>query len=199
MPLQVAELVGTTDRPAEAGTLLVDPEFPEHSTGQVFDIDRSSLSARRARVPQFHVGRYGLGRLSGLHSSDRRHGAHWMLAVVAGILRGRIRRSALYQEVDRFYRSPSFTDAAWAPGKRRALHRGVSPDDGIAPNDGVPPDDRESLQRGITPHNGVAPNNGIAPNDRVAPDDGVAPDDRLLKTMESPQMMALTEHSYRPK
>jgi len=44
VPLQVAELVGTTDRPAEAGTLLVDPEFPEHSTGQVFDIDRSNLS-----------------------------------------------------------------------------------------------------------------------------------------------------------
>jgi hypothetical protein len=42
-PLQVAELVSTTDRPAEAGTLLVDPEFPEHSTGQVFDIDRSNL------------------------------------------------------------------------------------------------------------------------------------------------------------
>jgi hypothetical protein len=42
-PLQVAELVGTTDRPSEAGTLLVDPEFPEHSTGQVFDIDRSNL------------------------------------------------------------------------------------------------------------------------------------------------------------
>jgi hypothetical protein len=43
VPLQVAELVGTTDRPSEAGTLLVDPEFPEHSTGQVFDIDRSNL------------------------------------------------------------------------------------------------------------------------------------------------------------
>ena len=43
VPLQVAELVGTTDSPAEAGTLLVDPEFPEHSTGQVFDIDRSNL------------------------------------------------------------------------------------------------------------------------------------------------------------
>jgi hypothetical protein len=43
VPLRVAELVGTTDRPAEAGTLLVDPEFPEHSTGQVFDIDRSNL------------------------------------------------------------------------------------------------------------------------------------------------------------
>ena len=43
VPLQVAELVGTTERPAEAGTLLVDPEFPEHSTGQVFDIDRSNL------------------------------------------------------------------------------------------------------------------------------------------------------------
>lgn len=43
LPLQVAELVSTTDRPAEAGTLLVDPEFPEHSTGQVFDIDRSNL------------------------------------------------------------------------------------------------------------------------------------------------------------
>jgi len=42
-PLQVAELVSTTDRPIEAGTLLVDPEFPEHSTGQVFDIDRSNL------------------------------------------------------------------------------------------------------------------------------------------------------------
>ena len=42
-PLQVSELVSTTDRPAEAGTVLVDPEFPEHSTGQVFDIDRSNL------------------------------------------------------------------------------------------------------------------------------------------------------------
>lgn len=43
VPLQVVELVSTTDRPAEAGLLLVDPEFPEHSTGQVFDIDRSNL------------------------------------------------------------------------------------------------------------------------------------------------------------
>lgn len=43
MPLRVVELVSTTDHPAEAGTLLVDPEFPEHSTGQVFDIDRSNL------------------------------------------------------------------------------------------------------------------------------------------------------------
>ncbi|HTW64953.1 MAG TPA: transglycosylase SLT domain-containing protein [Bryobacteraceae bacterium] len=43
VPLQVAELVSTTDRPAEAGTLLVDPEFPEHSTGEVFDIDCSNL------------------------------------------------------------------------------------------------------------------------------------------------------------
>jgi hypothetical protein len=42
-PLQVAELVSTTERPTEAGTRLVDPEFPEHSTGQVFDIDRSNL------------------------------------------------------------------------------------------------------------------------------------------------------------
>ena len=42
-PLQITELVSTTDRPTEAGTLLVDPEFPEHSTGQVFDIDRSNL------------------------------------------------------------------------------------------------------------------------------------------------------------
>jgi hypothetical protein len=43
VPLQVIELVSTTDRPTEAGTRTVDPEFPEHSTGQVFDIDRSSL------------------------------------------------------------------------------------------------------------------------------------------------------------
>ncbi|HEY6390617.1 MAG TPA: transglycosylase SLT domain-containing protein, partial [Bryobacteraceae bacterium] len=43
VPLQVIELVSTTDRPAEAGTRMVDPEFPEHSTGQVFDIDRSTL------------------------------------------------------------------------------------------------------------------------------------------------------------
>ncbi len=43
VPLQVVELVSTNDRPAEAGTLLVDPEFPAHSTGQVFDIDRSNL------------------------------------------------------------------------------------------------------------------------------------------------------------
>jgi hypothetical protein len=43
VPLQITELVSTTDRPAEAGSLLVDPEFPEHSTGQVFDVDRSNL------------------------------------------------------------------------------------------------------------------------------------------------------------
>ncbi|HYL39136.1 MAG TPA: transglycosylase SLT domain-containing protein [Bryobacteraceae bacterium] len=43
VPLQIVELVSTTDRPAEAGTQLVDPEFPEHATGQVFDIDRSNL------------------------------------------------------------------------------------------------------------------------------------------------------------
>jgi len=43
VPLQVVELVSTTDRPTEAGSHLVDPEFPEHSTGQVFDIDRSTL------------------------------------------------------------------------------------------------------------------------------------------------------------
>jgi Transglycosylase SLT domain len=43
VPLQVIELVSTTDRPTEAGTRLVDPEFPEHSTGHVFDIDRSTL------------------------------------------------------------------------------------------------------------------------------------------------------------
>ena len=43
VPLEVVELVSTTGRPAEAGTLLVDPEFPAHSTGQVFDIDRSNL------------------------------------------------------------------------------------------------------------------------------------------------------------
>jgi Transglycosylase SLT domain len=43
VPLEVVELVSTNDRPAEAGTLLVDPEFPEHSTGQVFDIDQSNL------------------------------------------------------------------------------------------------------------------------------------------------------------
>ncbi len=47
-PLQVVELVSTTDRPAEGGVLMVDPEFPEHATGQVFDIDRSNLpSAER--------------------------------------------------------------------------------------------------------------------------------------------------------
>jgi Transglycosylase SLT domain len=43
VPLQVAEFVGTTEHPSEGGSLLVDPEFPEHSTGQVFDIDRGTL------------------------------------------------------------------------------------------------------------------------------------------------------------
>lgn len=43
VPLQVVELVSTTDRPAEAGAVLVDPEFPEHATGHVFDVDRSNL------------------------------------------------------------------------------------------------------------------------------------------------------------
>ena len=42
-PLQVVEMVATTDQPAEAGSLHVDPEFPAHSTGHVFDIDRSNL------------------------------------------------------------------------------------------------------------------------------------------------------------
>ena len=43
VPLQVVELVTTTARPAEGGTLLVDPEFPEHATGQVFDVELSNL------------------------------------------------------------------------------------------------------------------------------------------------------------
>jgi hypothetical protein len=43
VPLQVVELVSTIDRPSEGGTLLVDPEYPEHATGQVFDIDMSNL------------------------------------------------------------------------------------------------------------------------------------------------------------
>ena len=43
VPLQVVELVSTIDRPAEGGTHLVDPDYPEHATGQVFDIDRSNL------------------------------------------------------------------------------------------------------------------------------------------------------------
>lgn len=43
VPLQVAEFVGTTEHPSEAGSLQVDPEFPEHATGQVFDIDRANL------------------------------------------------------------------------------------------------------------------------------------------------------------
>ncbi len=43
VPLQVVELVSTIDRPAEGGTHLVDPEYPEHATGHVFDIDMSNL------------------------------------------------------------------------------------------------------------------------------------------------------------
>ena len=43
VPLQVVELVSTTARPTEGGTSLVDPEFPEHATGQVFDIELSNL------------------------------------------------------------------------------------------------------------------------------------------------------------
>ena len=43
VPLQVVELVTTMARPAEGGTVLVDPEFPEHATGQVFDIELSNL------------------------------------------------------------------------------------------------------------------------------------------------------------
>jgi len=53
VPLQVVELVTTTDRPAEGGTLLVDPEFPAHSTGQVFDIDRSDLSPTQRECLDF--------------------------------------------------------------------------------------------------------------------------------------------------
>ncbi len=43
VPLRVVELVSTIDRPAEGGTVLVDPEYPEHATGQVFDVDMSNL------------------------------------------------------------------------------------------------------------------------------------------------------------
>ncbi len=43
VPLEVVELVSTMDRPSEGGSLLVDPEFPEHATGQVFDIQLSNL------------------------------------------------------------------------------------------------------------------------------------------------------------
>jgi len=43
VPLQVVELVSTMDHPAEAGNFVADPELPEHSTGYVFDIDRSNL------------------------------------------------------------------------------------------------------------------------------------------------------------
>jgi hypothetical protein len=43
VPLKVTELVSTTDSPAEAGGRLADAKLPEHSTGQVFDIDRSNL------------------------------------------------------------------------------------------------------------------------------------------------------------
>ena len=53
IPLQVVELVTTTDRPAEGGTLLVDPEFPAHSTGQVFDVDRSDLSPAQRECLDF--------------------------------------------------------------------------------------------------------------------------------------------------
>jgi hypothetical protein len=61
VPLQVAELVSTTDRPAEAGTLLVDPEFPEHSTGQVFDIDRSNLPRGERECLNFTLDDMGWG------------------------------------------------------------------------------------------------------------------------------------------
>lgn len=43
VPLKVVELVSTIDHPAEGGTRVVDPEYPEHATGQVFDIDMSNL------------------------------------------------------------------------------------------------------------------------------------------------------------
>jgi hypothetical protein len=43
VPFEVVELVSTMDRPAEGGTLLTDPEFPEHATGHVFDIQLSNL------------------------------------------------------------------------------------------------------------------------------------------------------------
>lgn len=61
VPLQVAELVSTADRPAEAGTLLVDPEFPEHSTGQVFDIDRSNLPRGERECLNFTLDDMGWG------------------------------------------------------------------------------------------------------------------------------------------
>jgi hypothetical protein len=61
VPLQVAELVSTTERPTEAGTLLVDPEFPEHSTGEVFDIDRSNLPRGERECLNFTLDDLGWG------------------------------------------------------------------------------------------------------------------------------------------
>ncbi len=61
VPLQVAELVSTAERPAEAGTLLVDPEFPDHSTGQVFDIDRSNLPRGERECLNFTLDDMGWG------------------------------------------------------------------------------------------------------------------------------------------
>lgn len=61
VPLPVVELVSTTDRPAEGGTLLVDPEFPEHATGQVFDIDLSDLPRGERECLNFVLDDLGWG------------------------------------------------------------------------------------------------------------------------------------------
>jgi hypothetical protein len=61
VPLQVVELVSTTDRPSEGGSTAVDPEFPEHATGHVFDIDRSNLPVGERECLNFILDDLGWG------------------------------------------------------------------------------------------------------------------------------------------
>ncbi|HLG95045.1 MAG TPA: transglycosylase SLT domain-containing protein [Bryobacteraceae bacterium] len=59
VPLRVVELVSTIDRPAEGGARVVDPEYPEHATGQVFDIDMSNLPRSEREALNFTLDDMG--------------------------------------------------------------------------------------------------------------------------------------------
>lgn len=59
VPLRVVELVSTIDRPAEGGTRMVDPDYPEHATGQVFDIDMSNLPRSEREALNFTLDDMG--------------------------------------------------------------------------------------------------------------------------------------------
>ena len=133
-------------------------------------------------MPEFYSGRHGLGRLSRLHSGDRRHGSRWTRAVVPRLLYVTVfrRSSCRGNRTGRSERTGLQVRRGRGHGVLPQVtrsHGGRSPQImaspqmiGRNPDVGITPDDR------VTPDHCIAPNDGVTPDDRVAPDRGVAPD-----------------------